>query len=59
MFDLFLTLALVYVVYRGYGWYNRLQEQVKAGSKKPPFVDKQPPSNKRAEEDYIDYEEVE
>lgn len=56
MFDLFLTLVLVYVVYRGYAWYYRLQEQVKAGQQKPPITQEKP---RKEQDDYVDYEEVE
>ena len=59
--DLILTILLIYLAYRGYNWYTRLQDQVKAGP---------PPDQKiRGEEevidityeeddDYIDFEDV-
>lgn len=58
MFDLLLTLVLVYLVYRGYAWYYRLQQQVKAGPQRPPIINTPPPSQPE-QDDYIDYEEVE
>lgn len=58
MLDLFLTLVLVYLVYRGYAWYYRLQEQVKAGQQKPPLTHEKT-ARQQEQDDYIDYEEVE
>lgn len=53
--DLLLTLGLIYLAYRGYRWYNGLQQQVRSGDRDPNRVN---PRDKR-EDDYIDYEEVE
>jgi len=58
--DLLITLVLIYVAYRGYRWYANLQEQVNAGRNRDPFrVSGEPDTDQRRnDEDYIDYEEV-
>lgn len=58
MFDLFLTLALIYFGYRAYNWYARMQQQVGRGNADPDWVDSQR-EHRQNEDEYIDYEEVE
>lgn len=52
--DLIVTLVMIYLAYRGYRWYSGLQKQVQSGQ-----GNINDPIQKRSEEDYIDYEEVE
>ena len=52
--DLLFSLVVIYLAYRGYRWYNGLQQQVQSGQGQV-----NDPIQKGAEEDYIDYEEVE
>jgi uncharacterized membrane protein YebE (DUF533 family) len=58
--DILITIALVYLAYRGYQWYTNIQKQVN-GPKRPrevredDFANTPQPGN---EDDYIDYEEV-
>ena len=52
--DLIITLLLNYLAYRGYHWYNGLQQQVRSGESASNDA-----IHKGKEEDYIDYEEVE
>lgn len=63
MYDLILTLVVVYLGYRGYSWYTNIQEQIKSGQKPPNKVDANAPTGHRRDndddnDDYIDYEEV-
>ncbi|SEQ86903.1 hypothetical protein [Neolewinella agarilytica] len=59
--DLIITIALVYLAYRGYQWYSAMQAQVNQGPPPPPRVDddtveiSDQPDN---DTDYIDYEEL-
>ena len=55
MFDLLLTIALIYFAYRGYQWYSHMKNQVKAGPPPNPNIDIPVPEDR---DDYIDYEEV-
>ena len=55
MFDLLLTIALIWFAYRGYQWYQRMQTQVGPGRKPHDKIDITPPEER---DDYIDYEEV-
>lgn len=67
--DILITIGLVYLAYRGYSWYNALQEQVKSDKplREVPEEDeedtlddisiKDTPQPLR-DDDYIDYEEV-
>lgn len=52
--DLLITLGLIYLAYRGYRWYNNVQEQARVGGTRPPG---QAPEGS-APDDYIDYEEI-
>lgn len=52
--DLLLTLGLIYLAYRGYRWYDGMQQQVQSGDNDPDRVSPQ----EGREDDYIDYEEV-
>ena len=62
MFDLLLTIALVYFAYRGYQWYARVQEQAKVNGGTPlreleeDQLDQHPQPGD--ENDYIEYEEM-
>ena len=60
--DFIITIALIYFAYRGYQWYGRLQEQVKAGPPPNPSVrrgfDEPIDVSPDRDNDYIDYEEV-
>ncbi|WP_157976301.1 hypothetical protein [Lewinella sp. IMCC34191] len=56
MFDLFLTIALIWFAYRGYQWYQRMQGQVGPGRKPHDKLHDMPEPEDR--DDYIDYEEV-
>jgi hypothetical protein len=59
MYDLILTLVVVYLGYRGYSWYANMQEQVKSGQQPPHQVgNDQPTDHRPKDDDYIDYEEV-
>ena len=64
MFDLLLTIAVIFLGYKGYQWYTNLQSQVKPGPEAPPEVDADADFHDPAhpqpgdENDYIDYEEV-
>lgn len=59
MYDLLLTLVVVYLGYRGYSWYTNMQEQIKSGNRPPGQVGHDQPIDRRpADDDYIDYEEV-
>ncbi|WP_420458716.1 hypothetical protein [Neolewinella sp.] len=55
MFDLLLTIALIYFAYRGYQWYTHMKQQVKGGPPPPHNIDHSEPEER---DDYIDYEEV-
>jgi len=60
--DILITIALVYLAYRGYQWYTNIQEQVN-GPKQPREVREDefaanPPPQPGSEDDYIDYEEI-
>ncbi|MEL6357142.1 MAG: hypothetical protein AAFQ37_09455 [Bacteroidota bacterium] len=56
--DLLFTLLLIYLAYRGYRWYSRLQQQVSAGKDDPFRVDQNRKSRSDWDEEYIDYEEI-
>lgn len=56
--DLIITLLLVYVAYRGYRWYSRLQEGIAPGPPPGRTIDVTPPPPAAEDDDYIDYEEV-
>ena len=59
MYDLLITLVVVYLGYRGYTWYTKMQEQIKAGQRPPDQVGRDRPTGSRPkDDDYIDYEEV-
>lgn len=65
MFDLLLTIALLFFAYKGYQWYSNVQAQVR-GADKPRTIHadedlaKDPRQDQPGDEDdYIDYEEVE
>lgn len=61
MFDLLLTIAVIFFAYKGYQWYQGMQKQVK-GSEQPPTID----ANYRPEgtvhtgdeDDYVEYEVI-
>ena len=55
MFDLLLTLALLYFGYRGYQWYSHMKNQVKSGPPPNRNIDITPDEE---HDDYVDYEEV-
>jgi hypothetical protein len=67
--DILITIGLVYLAYRGYNWYNALQQQVKGKTplrevpeeEEEDVLDditvKDAPQPLR-DDDYIDYEEV-
>ena len=57
MFDLLLTIALVYFAYRGYQWYTHMKNQVKGGPPPPRNLSDTPEPEDRSD-DFIDYEEV-
>ncbi len=62
MFDLFLTIALIYFAYRGYSWYTAVQARVQGGPGKEEVGEeeisiKQSPAPGQ-EDDFIEYEEV-
>jgi len=58
--DIIITIALVYLAYRGYSWYTNLQKQVRGADGirevREEDFDAAPASG--SEDDYIDYEEV-
>jgi len=65
--DILITIGLVYVAYRGYSWYQHLQNQVKGPSEfrevrkeeeddRPDVVITKAP--KAGDDDYIEYEEI-
>lgn len=62
--DIIVTIAVIYFGYRGYQWYQSVQDQVKAGGQAPPKVEydqdfhdpKQPQPGD--DDDYIEYEEL-
>lgn len=58
--DIIITIALVYLAYRGYSWYTSMQKQVKGGDDirevREEDLDDAPASGR--EDDYIDYEEI-
>lgn len=62
MFDLFLTLALIYVAYRGYNWYTAVQARVQGGPGQQEVDEEEISINRNPatsrEDDFIDYEEV-
>ena len=60
MFDLVLTIFLLWAAYRGYQWYQRVQGQVGPGRRPSDKLHDRPEAEPEPEErdDYIDYEEV-
>lgn len=58
--DILITLALVYLAYRGYNWYTTMQARIKNPDIREvddeAFVHPNPEPG--AEDDYIDYEEI-
>jgi hypothetical protein len=59
--DILITIALIYLAYRGYSWYASLQEQIK-GSTPREVEDEEivinPNPQPGSEDDFIDYEEI-
>lgn len=60
--DFIITIGLLYLAYRGYQWYQRLQGEVRGDGKirevrEDELFDAAPPPATR-EDDYIDYEEI-
>ena len=55
MFDLLLTIFLIWAAYRGYHWYQRMQSRVGPGRKPHDKLDITPEEER---DDYIDYEEI-
>jgi len=57
--DIIVTVAVIYLAYRGYSWYTATQERLRAESR-PPIVDDSEfdQANNDDDGDYIDYEEV-
>ncbi len=53
--DFIFTIVMIYLAYRGYQWYQRVQAQVKGGPPPNPNIDGTVPEDR---DDYIDYEEV-
>ena len=64
MFDLLLTLVLVYAAYRAYQWYQGVQERAKQPGPPPPKVElddrgTDPLATYPGDgDDYIEYEEI-
>ncbi len=62
MFDLFLTIALIYVAYRGYNWYTAIQARVQGGPGNQEVEDEEiiitrtPKAG--GDDDFIEYEEI-
>ena len=57
--DIIVTVALIYLAYRGYTWYTSMQERVRSGPPPPTYLDDESfPTPEEDEGDYIDYEEV-
>ena len=58
--DIIITIALVYLAYRGYSWYNNLQKQVRGadGIREVREEDLEAAAPSGNEDDYIDYEEI-
>jgi len=61
--DIIITIALVYLAYRGYTWYTNLQAQVRGGDdirevREEDLNINATPEQPGRESDYIDYEEV-
>lgn len=56
MFDLLLTIALIWFAYRGYQWYQRVQGRMGPGRKPHDKLHDMPQPEER--DDYIDYEEI-
>lgn len=58
--DILITLALVYLAYRGYNWYAAIQARIKDSDirevDEEVFIKPNPEPGK--DDDYIDYEEV-
>lgn len=58
--DIIITIALVYLAYRGYSWYTGMQKQVQGGENlrevREEDFDNAPAPGR--EDDYIDYEEI-
>ena len=65
MYDLLLTIALIYFAYRVYQWYQRTREQPRAGAGAAPRevpldqFGRDPIATQPGDDnDYIDYEEI-
>ena len=59
MFDLVLTIFLIWAAYRGYQWYQRVQGKVGPGRRPHEKLHDRPGEAEPEErDDYIDYEEV-
>jgi len=61
--DIIITIALVYLAYRGYSWYTNMQKQVRGNDgirevREEDFDINATPEQPGRESDYIDYEEV-
>ncbi len=56
MFDLLLTIALIWFAYRGYQWYNHMKGEVGPGRRPNDKLHDRPEPEER--DDYIDYEEI-
>lgn len=60
--DILITIALVYLAYRGYQWYTNIQNQVSGPGRHREVREDDfaanPPPQPGSEDDYIEYEEV-
>ncbi|MEL7159502.1 MAG: hypothetical protein AAFN92_01985 [Bacteroidota bacterium] len=57
--DIIVTVALIYLAYRGYSWYSATQERLRSESN-PPIIDEREFDRPTPDDDgeFIDYEEV-
>lgn len=57
--DIIVTVALIYLAYRGYSWYSATQERLR-NETKPPIIDEREFDRPAADDEgeFIDYEEV-
>jgi hypothetical protein len=60
--DIIITIALVYLAYRGYSWYTSMQQQVRGGDNirevREEDIDTDAGRASGGDDDYIDYEEI-